>query len=79
MLINWLTSNINVNGSTIIDRDLIHSITIEFCTNLLMIGVLTQITDKLTPLQDIFSVSIHSFFTFAHCLLIVPNMLAYKP
>lgn len=57
MLINWLTSNAIVNDSTLIDRDLIHSITVEFCTNLLRIGVLTQTTDKLTPLQDVFSVS----------------------
>lgn len=58
MLVNWLTSNLNVNGSTIIDRDVIQTLTIEFCTNLLMVGVMTQIADKNTPIQDTFRVSI---------------------
>jgi formin 2 len=60
MLINWLAASFQALPVNINEQELT-TITLQYCTNMLAMGVIKQIADKYAPLQDTFKVSTFAF------------------
>lgn len=57
MLLNWLTSSIEILTTTLSESDC-NLLTLQICTNLLEAGVIKQIPDKHAPILETFKVNI---------------------
>lgn len=53
---NWLSVS-SQSPATELDETHITTLTLQYCTNLLVAGVIKQIPDKYAPTQDTFKVS----------------------
>lgn len=59
MLINWFLSSVaDKNTTQKFKNSELHSLAIQFCTQLLTVGVIQQIIDKDAGKEDIFKVCI---------------------
>ncbi len=56
MLMNWLSTSFQPIANCLSDHDL-NMLTQQYCTNLLVAGVIKQIADKMVPMHDTFKVS----------------------
>lgn len=55
MLLNWISTSLQVTSLNLNENDL-NLLSLQYCTNLLVLGILKQIPDKLAPTQQIFKV-----------------------
>lgn len=53
---NWLASTLQSTNVTVNEQEL-HTVMLQYCTNLMVAGVIKQIPDKLAPTQETFRVS----------------------
>ncbi|XP_058819666.1 protein cappuccino isoform X2 [Topomyia yanbarensis] len=53
MLMNWLSSTLLSTNVTVNEHEL-HTVMLQYCTNLMVAGVIKQIPDKLAPMQETF-------------------------
>ncbi|XP_055542483.1 protein cappuccino isoform X2 [Wyeomyia smithii] len=53
MLMNWLASTLQYTNVTVTEQEL-HTVMLQYCTNLMVAGVIKQIPDKLAPIQETF-------------------------
>ncbi|KAL9705595.1 hypothetical protein quinque_009113 [Culex quinquefasciatus] len=53
MLMNWLASTLQSTNVTVNEQEL-NTVMLQYCTNLMVAGVIKQIPDKLAPLQETF-------------------------
>ncbi|XP_055636414.1 uncharacterized protein LOC129775564 isoform X2 [Toxorhynchites rutilus septentrionalis] len=53
MLMNWLLSTLQSANVTINEQEL-NTVMLQYCTNLMVAGVIKQIPDKLAPIQETF-------------------------
>lgn len=55
MLMNWLSTSFQPIACNV-PESIQNVITLQYCTNLLVAGVIKQIPDKMAPLQETFKV-----------------------
>lgn len=61
MLMNWLSTSFQPIANSLSDQEL-NMVTLQYCTNLMVAGVIKQIPDKMAPMQETFKVSIYVNF-----------------
>ena len=60
MLMNWFSQsfqNITASLSTSLNDNDMHMLTLQYCTDLLVAGVIKQLDDKYTPVMETFKVN----------------------